>query len=104
MARSPRSNRRARRTKSSSRILALLPKARRGRRLTPGIVRVDSNRTHGYVVRIGYVRSGTGARSRWRARFRAYFGDKMYGGKSRALRAAEEWIRTLTMTGKAPEK
>jgi hypothetical protein len=86
--------------KGVRRILAILPKPRRGRRLTPGIVRVDSNRTHGYVVRIGYVRSRPG--DRWRARYRAYFGDKMYGGKARALAAAERWIRDLTRTGRAP--
>jgi hypothetical protein len=98
MARTKRTRGQARRR--ARRILALLPKPRAGRRLTPGIVRVDSNRTHGYVVRIGYVRGPNG----WRARYRAYFGDRMYGGKRRALAAAERWIRELVRTGKPPRK
>lgn len=98
MARGKRTPRQA--PKGNKRILAILPKPRAGRRLTPGIVRVDSNRTHGYVVRIGYIRSSNG----WRARYRAYFGDRMYGGKRKALAAAERWIRELLRTGKPPRK
>jgi hypothetical protein len=96
MARRKRTGRQA--ARGAKRIQAIMPKPRAGRRLAPGIVRVDSNRTHGYVVRIGYVRGPTG----WRARYRAYFGDRMYGGKRKALAAAERWIRELVRTGRPP--
>jgi hypothetical protein len=83
---------------ASTRSRVVLPKPRKGRRLMPGIVRVDSNRTHGYVVRIGYYRTRAG----WLVRHRAYFGDTMYLGKARALKAAERWVRALVRNGKPP--
>ena len=64
------------------------------RRMSPGISRIDqeSTRTHGYFVRVGYERTKQGT---WRPRHRAFFGDFSYGGKTKALRAAEEWLREV---------
>lgn len=96
----PTNRSRRRKPRGAKQILEILPKPRSGRRLTPGIVRIDSNRTHGYVVRIGYVRRGGG----WRARYRAYFGDTTYRGKAKALAAAERWLRDLIRTGEPGKK
>jgi hypothetical protein len=65
--------------------------ATRRRKPSPGISRIDqeSTRTHGYFVRVGYERTKTGT---WRPRHRAFFGDYSYGGKTKALKAAEEWL------------
>ena len=67
-----------------------MPRTAKSRGLTPGISRIDqeATRTHGYFVRIGYER-GTGGG--WRPRHRAFFGDKSFGGKKGALKAAEAW-------------
>ena len=61
------------------------------RRAAPGISRIDqeATRTHGYFVRLGYERTAQGT---WRPRHRAFFGDASYGGKTKALRAAKEWL------------
>ena len=61
------------------------------RRVGPGISRIDqeATRTHGFFVRVGYERTSGGT---WRPRHRAFFGDASYGGKTKALRAAKEWL------------
>lgn len=87
----------ARRTRRP-RLKVQLPRAREGRRLTPGIVRLDYERAKGYVVRLHYLRTSEG----WRPKFHQYFGDAKYGGKARALAAAEDWLEIVTRTGKAP--
>jgi hypothetical protein len=87
----------ARRTRRP-RLKVQLPRAREGRRLTPGIVRLDYERAKGYVVRLHYLRTAEG----WRPKFHQYFGDAKYGGKARALAAAEDWLEIVTRTGKAP--
>lgn len=65
------------------------------RRASPGISRIDqeATRTHGYFVRLGYERTAEGT---WRPRHRAFFGDASYGGKTKALRAAKEWLAEVT--------
>ena len=61
------------------------------RRAAPGISRIDqeATRTHGFFVRVGYERTSGGT---WRPRHRAFFGDASYGGKTKALKAAKEWL------------
>jgi hypothetical protein len=81
-----------------TRLKVQLPRAREGRRLTPGIVRLDYERAKGYVVRLHYLRTVDG----WRPKFHQYFGDAKYGGKARALAAAESWLDTVTRTGRVP--
>jgi hypothetical protein len=65
--------------------------APRRRAAAPGISRIDqeATRTHGYFVRLGYERTAQGT---WRPRHRAFFGDASHGGKTKALRAAKEWL------------
>ena len=83
----------ARKTASSSRrptrSKTAAPAPRR--RAAPGISRIDqeATRTHGYFVRLGYERTAQGT---WRPCHRAFFGDASYGGKTKALRAAKEWL------------
>jgi hypothetical protein len=62
---------------------------------SPGISRIDqeATRTHGFFVRVGYERTAEGT---WRPRHRAFFGDASYGGKTKALRAAKEWLAEVT--------
>jgi hypothetical protein len=62
-------------------------------------VRLDYDRARGYIVRLSYVRTKAG----WRPRFKAYFSDTKFGGKAKALAAAEAWLHTVTRTGKAPK-
>ena len=64
------------------------------RRAAPGISRIDqeATRTPGYFVRLGYERTAEGT---WRPRHRAFFGDVSYGGKTKALRAAKEWLAEI---------
>ena len=61
------------------------------RRTGPGISRIDqeATRTHGFFVRVGYERTSGGT---WRPRHRAFFGDVSHGGKTKALKAAKEWL------------
>ena len=61
--------------------------------LPPGISRIDqeSTRTHGWFVRVGYRRTKQG----WRPKHRAFFGDKSHGGKTAALKAAEQWLNSV---------
>lgn len=87
-----------RRTRRPPKLKVPLPRAREGRRLTPGIVRLDYERAKGYVVRLQYRRTAEG----WRPKFHQYFGDAKYGSKSKALAAAETWLEVVTRTGKAP--
>lgn len=89
-----------RRTRGPLKLKVPLPRARHGRRLTPGIVRLDYERAKGYVVRLKYRRVDGG----WRPKFHQYFGDAKYGGKAKALAAAERWLGIVTRTGKAPER
>lgn len=81
-----------------ARLKVQLPRAREGRRLLPGIVRLDYERAKGYVVRLHYLRTEDG----WRPKFHQYFGDAKYGSKAKALAAAEAWLDTVTRTGKSP--
>lgn len=75
-----------------------LPRPRVGRKLSPGIVRLDYDRARGYIVRLSYRLTRTG----WRPRFNRYFSDVKYGGKKQALAAAEAWLKIVTRTGRAP--
>jgi hypothetical protein len=86
------------RRRSTTKLKVQLPKAREGRKLLPGIVRLDYERAKGYVVRLEYQRTRQG----WRPKFHQYFGDAKYGGKVKALTAAEKWLTTVTRTGKVP--
>lgn len=88
------------RNRRPPRLKVQLPRARAGRRLLPGIVRLDYERARGYVVRLKYSRTKNG----WRPKFHQYFGDARYGGKARALAAAERWLEIVTRTGKAPAR
>lgn len=49
-------------------------------------------------MRLSYRRTRAG----WKPRFKAYFGDTRHGGKAKAFAAAQEWLRVVTETGKAP--
>lgn len=62
--------------------------------LPPGISRIDqeSTRTHGFFVRFGYHRTRDGA---WRPKHRRFFGDAGHGGKAKALKAAEKWLKSV---------
>ena len=65
------------------------------RRAGPGISRIDqeATRTHGFFVRVGYERTSGGT---WRPRHRAFFGDASHGGKTKALKAAKEWLAEVS--------
>jgi hypothetical protein len=60
-----------------------------------GVSRIDqaSTRTHGYFVRVGYHRTKDGA---WRPKHRAFFGDASHGGKAKALKAANKWLKGVS--------
>ena len=94
--------RRARRSTSpSSRARARVrAKARSQTKRVRGISRIDqpSTRTFGFFVRYGYRHTSAG----YRPRFTAFFGDATYGGKRKALAAAERWIRHVERRGKPP--
>ena len=68
---------------------------RKASNLPAGISRIDqlSTRTHGYFVRVGYGRTRDGA---WRPKHRSFFGDASHGGKSKALKAAEKWLKDVS--------
>lgn len=89
---------RTRRAKPPKKLKVPLPRARAGRRMPPGICRLDYPRVRGYIVRLSYRRTRQG----WKPRFKAYFGDTRHGGKAKAFAAAQEWLRVVTETGKAP--
>ncbi len=91
------STRRTRRTRATRPKVAL-PKPRKGRKLPPGIVRLDYERAKGYMVRLAYRETPAG----YRPRFRRYFSDVKYGGARRALTAARAWLDQVVRTGKVP--
>ena len=88
------------RTRRTPKLKVALPRPRRGRRLSPGIVRLDYPRAKGYVVRLGHYLTKAG----YRPKFHAYFGDAKYGGKAKALTAAEAWLGVVTRTGREPKR
>jgi hypothetical protein len=59
-----------------------------------GISRIDqpTTRTHGWFVRTGFYRRRDGT---YAPRHKAFFGDVTYGGKRRALRAAQAYLAKL---------
>src|SRR5919197_372931 len=61
----------------------------------PGISRIDqpSTRTHGWFARAGFYTRPDGTSV---PRHRKFFGDATHGGKRRALKAAVEYIGTVT--------
>lgn len=76
-----------------------LPAPRRGRRLPPGMVRLDYPKVRGYLVRIGYLRTKSG----WVPKFKAYFSDTRCGSKAKARAAADAWLAGLVRTGRPPK-
>ena len=81
-------------TKKTTKKAAAKKTSRRvGKSKIPGISRIDqeSTRTHGWFVRVGYRRTKQG----WRPKHRAFFGDKSHGGKTAALKAAEQWLNSV---------
>jgi len=62
--------------------------------LPPGISRIDqpSTRTHGFFARDGYYRKRDGG---WAPKNRAFFGDAGHGGKAKALKAAQKWLKSV---------
>jgi len=69
-----------------------MPKSRRRLSRKPGISRIDqeSTRTHGFFTRVGWHRRRDGS---YGPQFRAVCGDVSHGGKRKALRAAEAWVK-----------
>src|SRR5438034_11393899 len=63
-----------------------------------GISRIDqpSTRTHGWFVRADFYKR---ADSTYAPRHRKFFGDAGYGGKRRALRAAQEYLAIVARGG-----
>jgi hypothetical protein len=57
----------------------------------PGNREPRDGRSHGWFVRVGYRRTKQG----WRPKHRAFFGDKSHGGKTAALKAAEQWLNSV---------
>ena len=85
-----------RKAKAASRGTGTAKRATRKRSsLPPGISRIDqeSTRTHGFFVRVGYHRTRDGA---WRPKHRSSFGDATHGGKAKALKAAEKWLKSVS--------
>ncbi|HXG98558.1 MAG: hypothetical protein DMD25_13330 [Gemmatimonadetes bacterium] len=64
-----------------------------------GISRIDqpSTRTHGWFVRAEFYKR---ADSTYAPRHRKFFGDAGYGGKRRALRAAQEYLAIVARGGR----
>jgi hypothetical protein len=81
------------RATKATKSAAKKPARRVGKSKIPGISRIDqeSTRTHGWFVRVGYRRTKQG----WRPKHRAFFGDKSHGGKTAALKAAEQWLNSV---------
>lgn len=71
-----------------------MKKSRPRRSRRPGICRIDqdSTRTHGFFARYGWYRRRDGS---YVPRYRAFFGDASHGGKRKALRAAETWMKKV---------
>jgi len=59
-----------------------------------GISRIDqeSTRTHGWFVRVGYYETRQGT---YRAKHTRFFGDVSNGGKAKALKAAEAFVKKV---------
>lgn len=74
-----------------------MTKARSQPRRRRGISRIDqpSTRTYGWFVRTGFYKRRDGS---YVPRYRRFFGDLTYGGKRRALRAAEAYLAELERT------
>jgi len=68
-----------------------------------GISRIDqpSTRTYGWFVRAGFYKRPDGS---YAPRHRKFFGDASYGGKRRALGAAQAYLAIVGRSGrgKAP--
>jgi hypothetical protein len=64
-----------------------------------GISRIDqpSTRTHGWFVRLGYHQRRDGT---YGPKHRKFFGDASYGGKRKALRAAQSFVAKVLRTGR----
>ncbi|HSJ63282.1 MAG TPA: hypothetical protein VK922_05160 [Gemmatimonadaceae bacterium] len=84
---------RATKKRTTKKTAAKKASRRVGKSKIPGISRIDqeSTRTHGWFVRVGYRRTKQG----WRPKHRAFFGDKSHGGKTAALKAAEQWLNSV---------
>lgn len=67
-----------------------------------GISRIDqpSTRTHGWFVRAAFHRRPDGT---YAPRHRKFFGDVTYGGKRRALRAAQEYLAIVARGRRKPK-
>ena len=59
-----------------------------------GISRIDqpSTRTHGWFVRAGFHRRRDGS---YGPRHQKFFGDATYGGKRKALHAAQDYVNLV---------
>ena len=57
-----------------------------------GISRIDqpSTRTHGFFVRLAWYKRRDGT---YGPKYKSFFGDVGHGGKAKALKAAEKWVR-----------
>ena len=68
-----------------------------------GISRIDqeSTRTHGWFVRVGYYETRAGT---YRAKHTKFFGDVTYGGKKKALVAAEAFVKLVDRKKGAKKK
>ena len=69
-----------------------MPKIRRRASGRRGISRIDqpSTRTHGFFARLGWYKKRDGS---YGPRYKAFFGDISHGGKTRALKAAQAWVK-----------
>ena len=69
-------------------------RTRRRRSTRYGISRIDqpSTRTHGWFVRVGYHVRRDGS---YGARHTKFFGDVSNGGRKKALKAAEKYVKTV---------
>ena len=76
-----------------------MKRSRKRRSGRHGISRIDqtSTRTHGWFVRVGYKERSDGS---YGPRHTRFFGDAGNGGKSKALKAAEKYVASLTKKGK----
>jgi hypothetical protein len=61
-----------------------------------GISRIDSKHTHGWFARLGYRTTPAGKRPK----FVGFFPDLRYGGKRKALVAAQTWVKAVLKTGR----
>lgn len=68
-----------------------------------GISRIDqpSTRTHGWFVRTGFYKRRDGT---YVPRHRKFFGDVTYGGKRKALDAAQAYLASLARATRKRKK